>query len=175
MIDKNKTICFSGHRTEKLPNSKEELGILCHMLFVEIDCSIAKGYNTFMFGGCYGFDLICAEQVLIRKQILKPADPINIKLIAVVPFEEQATRWNEYNRDKYYDILSKCDEVITLNKQYKSGCYHERNRYMVENSSKLICYYNGSDGGTRYTVDYAKKQLVLVLNLYDKCIKRVIQ
>lgn len=69
MLNKNKTICFSGHRTEKLTKSKEELAILCHMLFVEIDCSIANGYDTFMFGGCYGFDLLCAKQVLIRKQI----------------------------------------------------------------------------------------------------------
>ncbi len=61
--------------------------------------------------------------------------------------------------------MSKCDDVIVLNKHYKSGCYHERNRYMVDNSSKLICYYDGSSGGTRYTVGYAKKQSIEIINL----------
>jgi hypothetical protein len=31
---------------------------------------------------------MCAQQVLIRKNILKPGDPDKIKLIATVPFEE---------------------------------------------------------------------------------------
>jgi Uncharacterized protein conserved in bacteria len=110
--------------------------------------------------------LICAEEVLIRKQIIRYTDPISfIKLVAVVPFEEQAARWNEQDRNKYFNILPKCDDVITLNKQYKAGCYHERNRYMVDNSSKLICYYNGSAGGTGYTVEYAEKQSIQIVNL----------
>jgi hypothetical protein len=37
---------------------------------------------------------------------------------------------------------------------------------MVDKSSKLICYYDGSGGGTGYTVEYAKKRSVQVVNLY---------
>ncbi|MGD9678732.1 MAG: SLOG family protein [Vulcanibacillus sp.] len=170
MRDRNKTLCFSGHRTEKLPKNKEEFTNLLQNLHIEIDKAISEGYNTFMFGACYGFDLICAEQVLICKQIIRYTDSISIKLIAVVPFEDQAARWKEQDRDKYFDILPKCDEVITLNKHFNTSCYHERNRYMVNNSSKLICYYDGSDGGTRYTVGYAKKQQIQIVNLCNSCI-----
>jgi len=46
---------------------------------------------------CYGFDLICAEQVLIRKQIIRNTDPAKIKLVAVVPFEDQAAKWKEWD------------------------------------------------------------------------------
>lgn len=172
MLDnRNKTICFSGHRTEKLPENKEELDILRHMLIVEIDRFITQGYDIFMFGACYGFDLICAEQLLKRRQIVRYADPLIIKLIAVVLFEDQAVRWKEQDRDKYFNILSKCDDVIILNKHYKSGCYYERNRYMVDNSSKLICYYDGSGGGTKYTVEYAEKQSVQIVNLCKNYVK----
>ena len=162
---RNKTLCFSGHRTEKLPKGKNEFNLMKQNLMYEIHKATSEGYDTFMFGACYGFDLICAQQILMRKQVIRHTDPTNIKLIAVVPFEDQAAKWKEQDRDKYFDVLSKCDDVIVLNKHYKSGCYHERNRYMVDNSSKLICYYDGSSGGTRYTVGYAKKQSIEIINL----------
>lgn len=166
MLDnKNKTICFSGHRTEKLPKNKDEFNFLVQSVYNEINKAISEGYDTFLFGACYGFDLICAELVLIRKQIIRYTDPTSIKLIAVVPFEEQAAKWKERDRDKYYNMLSNCDDVITLSEHYKTSCYHERNRFMVDNSSKLICYYDGSGGGTGFTVDYAEKQLVQIVNI----------
>jgi len=161
----NKTLCFSGYRTEKLPKSRNEFNLMIQSLICEINKAISDGYDTFMFGACYGFDLICAEQVLLRKQIVRHTDPVHINLIAVVPFEEQASRWKEQDREKYFNILSGCDEVITLYKHYQSGCYHERNRYMVDNSSRLICYYDGSIDGTRYIVEYAESKAVPVINV----------
>lgn len=50
-----------------------------------------------------------------------------------MPFEEQAARWKE--QDRYFYILSKCDDAINLNKHFKAGCYHERNRCDVEKMS----------------------------------------
>ena len=116
MINRNRTICFSEHRTEKLPKDKDKLICLLQDLSIEIDKAILEGYYTFIFGACYGFDLLCAEQVLLRKKIIQYKNPVNIKLIAVVPFEEQAAKWKEQDRDKYFNILSKCDDVIILNK-----------------------------------------------------------
>lgn len=68
--------------------------------------------------------------------------------------------------EAYFNILGKCDEVITLSTRYHRKCYHERNRYMVDNSSRLICYYDGSDGGTGYTVNYALNSKIEIINLY---------
>jgi len=162
-----KTLCFSGHRTEKMPKGRNEFNLMIQSLIYEINKAIMDGYDTFMFGACYGFDLICAEQILLRKQIIRHTDPVNIKLVAVVPFEEQASRWKTNDREKYFNILSKCDEVITLNKHYQSGCYYERNRYMVDNSSRLICYYDGRSGGTRYTIEYAESKSIPMINIYN--------
>ncbi len=167
MRTNSKTLCFSGHRTEKLPKGKKEFNLMTQSLIYEINKAIMDGYDTFMFGACYGFDLICAEQVLIRKQIIRHTDPVKINLVAVVPFEEQAARWSERDREKYFNILSKCDEVITLNKQYQDGCYHERNRYMADNSSRIICYYDGSVGGTGYMVECAESKSISIVNIFN--------
>ncbi len=166
MQNKEKSLCFSGHRSIKLPRNKERLEKLKENLWKEIDKAISRGIEIFYFGACYGFDLLCADIVLMRRRVIKPNDPKKITLIAVVPFEEQAKGWNEPNRDKYYDILEQCDDVLMLNTYYKSGCYSQRNRYMVDHSSKIICYYDGSKGGTAYTVRYAMQNDLQITNLF---------
>ncbi|HJD05663.1 MAG TPA: hypothetical protein IAB72_02115 [Candidatus Onthoplasma faecipullorum] len=43
---------------------------------------------------------------------------------------------------------------------------HERNRYMVNNSSMIIALYSGLPGGTKYTLNYTLKQglIQIVIN-----------
>lgn len=167
MQKKENALCFSGHRSEKLPNTEDEMKKLKLKLWEEIDKAIENGIDTFYFGACYGFDLLCADIVAKRKRVIKTSDPKIIKLIAVTPFENQAIRWKESDRELYYDTLPHCDEVITLNTHYKQGCYHERNRYMVDRCSKMICYYDGRSGGTAYTVGYAKANGLEITNIYE--------
>lgn len=168
MIEKEKTLCFTGHRTEKLPKTAEAQEALKLAIFKEIDTAIAQGFDTFLMGACYGFDLMAAAQVNYRRHIIKPDDPGKIILIAVVPFEGQANRWSEPDRELYFSILPLCDEVVTLNIHYKNGCYHERNRWLVDHSSKMVCYYDGSGSGTGYTVSYAEQAGMPIINLYQK-------
>ena len=167
MQKKEHALCFTGHRSEKLPKTAEQLETLKLRLWEEIDKAIENGIDTFYFGACYGFDLMCADIVAKRRRVIKMSDSKSIMLIAVVPFEEQAARWKESDREIYYDTLPQCDEVITLYTHYKQGCYHERNRYMVDRCSKMIAYYDGGSGGTAYTVNYAKTNDLEITNLYE--------
>lgn len=164
-IEKSKTVCFSGHRTKKLPQSPDKLCELEQKVYFEIDKAVNDGFDTFIMGACEGFDLICARQVIIRQKVIKLGDPHKIKLIAAIPYEEQAKDWTENLRDIYYNTLAQCDETIMVNIRYKRGCYFERNRFMVDNSSRLICYCNNEISGTKYTLDYAKKQGLEIINL----------
>jgi len=166
MQKKENALCFSGPRSERLHKSKENLENLKLKIEEEIDRTIKNGTYTFYFGACYGFDLLCAEIVLMRKQVIHILEPRVIKLIAVVPYEEQPKNWNEVNRELYFTTLAQCDEVIILNAKYHQGCFHRRDRYMVDNSSKMICYFDGSKG-TPYTVKYAEKNKVQIINLYE--------
>lgn len=168
MIEKKSTLCFTGHRTEKLPHTPEGQKALKLALYEAIDEAVKSGIDTFITGVCYGFDLMAADQVLFRRRVFKMGDPEKIKLVAVIPFEGQANHWNEETRESYFNTLAQCDEVITLNAQYKNGCYHERNRWMVDNSSRMIAYYDGSGSGTGYTITYAQKAELPIINLYQK-------
>lgn len=165
---KERSLCFTGHRSEKLPKTEKEMEKQKVRLWQEIDKAVEHGIDTFYFGACYGFDLLCADFVAKRKRVIKISDPKSIKLIAVIPFEEQAAKWRESDREIYYDTLPLCDEVITLHTHYKRGCYHARNRYIVDRCSKMICYYDGGIGGTAYTVNYAKTNGLEITNIYEK-------
>ena len=92
---KERSLCFTGHRSEKLPGTEEEMESLKLKLWEEIDKAIENGTDTFYFGACYGFDLLCADIVAKRKRVIKMSDPKSIKLIAVIPFEEQAAQWKD--------------------------------------------------------------------------------
>ena len=138
MQKKENALCFSGHRSEKLPNTEEEMKKLKLKLWEEIDKAIENGIDTFYFGACYGFDLLCADIVAKRKRVIKTSDPKIIKLIAVTPFENQAIRWKEADRETYYDTLPHCDEVITLYCQafhrrllHRMWSFHFRQSYPV--------------------------------------------
>ena len=162
---RNSSLCFSGHRQERLPKDPDELRRLKVNLYAIIDDAIADGMRTFYYGGCEGFDMLSALAVIAKKNIA-PEISDEIELIAVVPFQNQDCKWNSILRKDYKNLLSKCDHIITLNENYIYGCYHERNRYMVDHSSRLICYYDGGKGGTKYTVDYALKNGLDVVNLF---------
>ena len=45
-----------------------------------------------------------------------------------------------------------------ISENYTDDCMFKRNRWMVDNPSHIIAVFNGKKGGTKYAVDYAKKQ-----------------
>ena len=55
---------------------------------------------------------------------------------------------------------------IVISEEYRSGIYYERNRELINNSSELICFWDGKSGGTKYTVDYATANDRLLLNMF---------
>ncbi|MDR2340590.1 MAG: DUF1273 domain-containing protein [Deltaproteobacteria bacterium] len=166
MLQIEKSVAFSGHRTGKLPKTRDKYKILEKRLKEEIEKSIAKGYDTFIMGACYGFDLLAAEMILNRQQTVSIGNGGKIYLIAAVPFEGQADDFSQTDQDLYYKVLDQCDEVVTLNPDYRRGCFAERNRWMVDRASHLICYFDGKPSGTGHTVKYAKKNGLSIVNLY---------
>lgn len=148
-----KTIAFSGYRTEKLPENVDPIRI---QLKKEVNKCIEDGYDTFLCGMAEGFDLMSAEIVLDIKK------SYSIKLICVIPFDD-----GREHGEKYSNIVNNADEKVVLSNQFSYDTYYKRNEYMVDNCDKLICYYDGRYGGTEYTVDYANKKGIPVVNLWD--------
>ena len=97
--------------------------------------------------------------------VLKYSYPM-IMLECAIPCETQAVKWNERDRDIYYDLLSKSDKETLLQQKYTSDCMQKRNEYMVDNSDYIIAVWNGKPSGTGNTVKYAMKnnKVVLLVN-----------
>jgi uncharacterized phage-like protein YoqJ len=145
-----------------------ELTTLRKRIEEEVEKSLNIGHNTFIMGACYGFDLMAAEVVLAKMAELRDGNLDNIRLVAAVPFTNQPETFSAADRDLYYLVLDQCSEVETLNDEYRRGCYSERNRWMVDHSSHLICYWNGRPSGTGHTVKYARKKGLKIVNLHDE-------
>ena len=84
---------------------------------------------------------------------------------AAIPCEEQAARWRERDRARYFDLVGHCDFETMVQRSYDRGCMLRRNRYMVDRSSRLIAVYDGMLGGTMYTLAYAMKQGLDIITL----------
>ncbi len=156
---KNNTCCFSGHRPQKIIwKDKEQSQEYCEIITrtqKEIVNAIDNGYIFFITGMAIGYDMSCAEIVLS----LKKQYP-DIKLICALPCKEQDKYWREADKLKYKKILSQADKIIYTSTVYTKECMRKRNEYMLSQSSLLIAFFNGNSGGTKTTVEAARKMQI---------------
>lgn len=108
-----------------------------------------------------GFDIAAAEVALDLREEL-----CGLKVVAVIPFEGMQNRFSESDRNRFEQIVKCADESITLAPRYSTEVYAVRNNFLVDNSSACIAYFDGSKGGTAYTVRRALKSLLQIINLY---------
>ncbi len=120
------------------------------------------GCTAFFTGMSRGFDLWATQTVLSLREEL------HLSLWCAVPYAGQEERWADYWRSIYHEVLFAANRVFCLHDRYISGCYHERNRFMVDGSCRLICYFNGQPGGTAFTVRLARKHGLYIDNLADR-------
>ena len=153
---KERTVCFTGHRN--IPETEYE--IIAKRLRKIIPTLIERGYRYFGVGGALGFDTLAAKAVLDLKEKYP-----HIKLILVLPCRDQTRYWSVHDKQIYDDICRLADKVTFLRDKYTHGCMHARNRHLVENSSVCVCYLTHYGGGTDYTVSYAEKLGVEIINL----------
>lgn len=141
-----KTCCATGHR--EIPEEKKEYVIA--ELKKEIRTAVTDGYTRFISGFADGTDLIFAALVIELKAQGHP-----LVLEAALPYRG---RLNSDDQD-FQKILSLCDRIKVLSEKSSRSCYHLRNRYMVDQSSRIIAVYDGrEDGGTAYMISYASTQ-----------------
>ena len=123
---------------------------------------IGAGIRYFGAGGARGFDTLAAQTIL-KLQREYP----HIKLILVLPCLSQTRGWRDEDIKVYETIKAAANKITYISEEYTQGCMHKRNRHLVDHSSVCVCYLTQSNGGTAYTVNYAKKQGLKVINLAD--------
>lgn len=164
MRARRQTCCFTGSRPEKMDFDYERQPYQLEAMRRDLTCAIeqaaAAGYTDFVSGMSRGFDLWAAQAVLA----LRPTHP-ELRLICAIPFKSQSHGWEDAWRTVYGQVLRQADELHVLSERYHYGCYHVRDRYMVDCASRVICWYTGMPGGTQYTYQYARAQGCTIINL----------
>lgn len=153
-----KKCCFTGHRPSGLPWGYNEQDFRYLNLKVElikkIKQAIEDGFNYFISGMALGVDILAAEIVLN----LKKEFPF-IKLELAIPCLNQFEKWKSSQKERYNKVFKKADFITYVSKEnYFTNCMQLRNKYMVNNSNKIIAVFNGKNGGTKQTIDYATEK-----------------
>lgn len=167
-IIKEKTVSFTGYRQHKIKQSKPYTDDLMTRISDEVYGAIKslyekQGYTTFLSGMAEGFDMLSAEAVLKLKKIYP-----EIKLIAVIPFQGQESSYDSADKITYTTLYNNADRVIYVSEYYYNGVFLKRNDFLLENSSHLLCFYNGLRGGTMYTYNRAVKRNFAITNIFDQ-------
>lgn len=149
-------ISFTGHRvigiTPELRAALQET----------IENFIEKGAVNFYAGGAIGFDTLCAETVLGLRQ---KYPQIRLCLLLPCPPDEQTSRWQTNQKEKYREILSQADETEVCSEKYFNGCMKIRNARLVEKADAVICCCQNALSGTGQTVEMARRKGIEVVNL----------
>lgn len=90
----------------------------------------------------------------------------DLRLVAVVPFEGQQARFSAGERRRYERVLAAADKVVVLAPAYRRGCYAVRNDFLAAHAALLVAWYDGSPGGTQYTLKRALRLEREVWNLH---------
>ena len=152
-MEKSLKCAFTGHRKINITDELKE------QFHLEILRLIKNGCTEFINGGALGFDMFAACEIIKLKNYY----PVRLKMI--LPCKDQAKGWSEYNKMVYEKVISNADDISYISEKYEHGCMHKRNRKMVDECDVLIAFLNKKEGGTYYTVKYAKDNGKMVINL----------
>jgi Uncharacterized protein conserved in bacteria len=159
------TVCFTGHRPNRLPQTTEKILEMESKLSNAIENAIWRGKINFVSGSMSGFDILAAERVLLLKKTYP-----QIRCVLISPFSVHfysGRNWTAEWEKRSLTVAKYSDFGISLSEHYYKGIYYERDRFIVDMSSEVIAYYDGGAGGTKYTIDYAAKQGRPVFNIIE--------
>lgn len=170
-----KTLALTGHRPKDLGGYDENnLTAQTVKAYLKklLTFACQTEYTTFIIGMAQGIDQWAGE-ILID---LKKQYP-DIKIIAAVPFAQQAKAWpGESGWQRWLSILQGCDEIhltdifkqVTIEelcdlanepnlspKYVISKKLNDRNKWMVDRADSILAVWKGTSGGTGNCVQYA--------------------
>lgn len=163
-------VSFTGHRPDKIDGysiSPERVETRIKQVLAEEIVQLAEeGADTFLSGMAPGFDLWAADEVLRLRVEGRIGE--GVRLVLAVPYPNFERSFGAEWRPLYGKILERADEVVYTSQGYYRGCYHRRNDYLANEADVVLAYYEGSDGGTRYTIKKAEERGVRVVNLHQR-------
>ncbi|MFI3261371.1 MAG: SLOG family protein [Rikenellaceae bacterium] len=167
-ITKEKTIAFTGNRNLTSPDGRTQHELktaLCYHLMRLLEKEyLENNITTFISGMALGWDMLCATVVIELKRKYP-----EIRLVAAIPFVEQASKYSNDDKVQYRNLIDSADFTISIGGYtYTNQAYHDRNDFLIANACKLIAYHNGKPrSGTASTIRKATERGIEVINIYD--------
>ena len=119
MPARQESCCFTGHRPAKLPWGYNERDPRCVRLKERIADAVLlayqEGYRHFLCGMAQGCDLYFCEAVLALRERYP-----EVTVEAAIPCPTQADAWPEAERDRYRELVARCDMETMVSDTYSS-------------------------------------------------------
>lgn len=175
-------ICATGHRSDKLgcdkgddwssksPKLQPVRKQIEEKLRAILDFQVLAGETKFelISGMALGVDqLFFSVGHQLRKEYAEQG--VAIVLTAAVPCIEQDGIWKDDCKISYAAMLKAADKKVRIsNKKYENdkSCMQRRNKFMVDNADMVLAYHDGSEGGTKNCIDYAKSVGAVIENAF---------
>jgi uncharacterized phage-like protein YoqJ len=91
---------------------------------------------------------------------------------AAIPFEGQASNWPTPSRDEHRRLCASAPDVQWVcGPGYAAWKMQRRNVWMVDECTKLIALWDGSDGGTANCVRYTQARGKPIINVWDEWVR----
>ena len=136
MPARQESCCFTGHRPAKLPWGYNESDPRCVKLKERIADAVLLAYQEGYRHFLCGMAQGCDLYFCEAVLALRERYP-EVTVEAAIPCPTQADAWPEAERD----------------------------RYMVDHAMLLIAAFDGTAGGTRYTVEYALRRGIEIFDV----------
>ena len=141
-----RTCCVTGHR--HIP--PEAAKYVMQRLREEVSKAIAEGFTRFLSGYAAGVDQLFVQAVMEEMD-----EHPEIHLEAALPYRKRFQQLM-YHPDTKYLLLAAVDRYYAC-ETYAPGCFQIRNRYMVDESARVIAVHDErKTGGTAATLRYAE-------------------
>ena len=167
-MEREYSCCFTGYRPQKfsfaLGENNAQNAEFERQLYTAVSELAESGVTVFYCGMAIGFDIIAAEAVL---DIMALRPELCLRLVACVPFIEQSKTFSPSWKKRYDAVLQKADKTVLISDKYFKGCYQRRNEYMVKSCDVVLTCFDGKSGGTKNTIDYARKLGRKVININE--------
>ena len=148
------TCCFTGHRPEKLPWGDQEDHPHCVALkenmAAQLEEMYQKGYRHFLCGMARGADFYFAEAVLALRQ----AHP-DVTLEAALPCAGQAKKGSSDDRSRWTQLGRQGNTHTPPQAPHDPPWMLRRGRHQGDQPPPILAVFNGTRGGTQYTLNYA--------------------
>lgn len=166
-MTKTMGMALTGHRPTKLAGydlSNPFYGNLYRFLVQGLRYNIERHDRVIAHSGlALGADTVWSKAIMdVRKEV--GADTLGF--VAHVPCEGQSSKWRRADQAFWQLQCEKADDVIVYAPTYTRTCMQDRNVGMVNaaaqaDSSILVAIWDGTPGGTKNCLDYARRPGVI--------------